>query len=635
MPLAPGEKSKMVARLGVMRLGATRLGYYNPTLKFLIDGVDRSIATSTTGVFVDGLTITDELNHAPNTAQFKCRGFTPIEGQEVQIYMGDTDVHHQLFGGHILSLAQGFAGKPAAPNVHWDVTCIDYTWLLNRRTVIKKYGSQSATAIVLDLIATFAADFTTVNVTPGLPTIDEITFTNEDLPDALTRITERIGGYWYVDYAKDLHLFLTEVADAITVADGSKTASQVRRSADLSQVATRVVARGGGSNTAADVAVGQTTLPLVDAAATWYSASGGIVECGPQRINYTGVQLGGTGSTIGTFLAPPAAITTVDPGGGGGSMSTTQTYRYALGYRTAAGETGPGAETTASGLAVNGSMDVSGIPVPTDAKILGKTLYRNSLTGGALKVRHDMPLTDTTFNDFLGNAELGAAAPSTNTAFAEGIIAAGSTAVDVEDTAQFSATGGWAEGPGGQVFRYTGRSVGSGAGQLTGIPASGIGSLGAPLRGGTVRTIPHLTGVTGVLYAINKGEPVNLIAYVDDTAAQTAMAAYVGAGNGIHEYFITDGRWSITEALARATTELSQRKDPMATVSLTDRNPNIAAGRTITFTLTNPAITGSYKVQRVTISVDVPGGKVFPLRTVECSSRAYSIEDLLRQIRAR
>jgi hypothetical protein len=39
MPLATGQKSQKVARLGVMRLGTARLGWYQPWIKLYINGV--------------------------------------------------------------------------------------------------------------------------------------------------------------------------------------------------------------------------------------------------------------------------------------------------------------------------------------------------------------------------------------------------------------------------------------------------------------------------------------------------------------------------------------------------------------------------------------------------------------------
>lgn len=629
-----------VARLGVARLGAFRLNGFvqpsNPTIKgtawvkVLINGVDKS-----SGTFVSGVTITDELNHQPNTASFRVRGFTPTIGQEVKIYLADTDVTHQLFGGHILSLDQGFEGKPAAPNVFWSVSCIDYTWLLNRRPVIKKYQSVSATGIILDLIANFTAGVTTAHVTAGLASLDEITFTNEDVADALSRICDRIGGYWYIDYGKDLHVFLTEPETAQAVTQTSVSASGIRQDSDLSQVATRVTVRGGGSNTASDVAVGQTTIPVEDS--SWYVT--GTVEIGPQRVTYTGVAAAGeTGSTTGFINPPTVPAAGIFYGGGGGSLTASSTYLIAWAYITAEGVAmaSPVAVALAAGET---QIQTDTAPIPTDPKITLKAIYMSTSNGAAstMKKWTDYSIGNTGVPTIIINsAATGIAAPLANTAGpALEPTPAGSTSLQVENLALFAASG-WAE-VGGIVFSYTGRSATTGAGSLTGIPASGIGSLTAGVRAGTVRSIPHLTGVSGVLYAIPKGEPVNIVVTVNDTAAQAAMATAVG-GDGIHEMFLTDGRWSITEATARANAELSQRKDPLVTTHLVSRDQNIQSGRSITFSMTNPAITGTAKIQRVTITeigIFGPRGHTLPLRTVELSSRQYSFEDLLRQIKGR
>jgi hypothetical protein len=126
---------------------------------------------------------------------------------------------------------------------------------------------------------------------------------------------------------------------------------------------------------------------------------------------------------------------------------------------------------------------------------------------------------------------------------------------------------------------------------------------------------------------------------VNDAAAQTALAALVG-GDGVHEMFITDGRWAITEATAQATTELTMRKNPIVTVEFDSRDSSIVSGRDITITLSSPAISGTFKIQRVTFSEIGVGGalavnNIWPLRHVECSSRRFSFEDLLRQIKGR
>jgi hypothetical protein len=627
MPLATGQRSQKVARLGVMRLGATRLGWYQPWIKLYINGV------LAVGARVEEATITDELNHEPNTASFKVSGIVPLTGQSVAIQCGDTDLSHELFGGRIMAVNKTYeAEKPA--NVIYNCHAIDPTWLLNRRKVTKKYTSQSATAIALDVISSFTSGVTTVNVATGLATIDEITFTNEEVTDALTRIVERIGGYWYIDYSGDLHLFLSETVTAFPITTAApRGMAGITNNEDLSQAATRVIARGGGANVVSDVLVGGATVPVGDI--SWYAGGGGTVECGPQRIAYTGVSTIETGSSTG-FVNPPPQQTGF-ASGSGGSLTSGATYLVAMTYKTAEGETTIGPTWSVLILGGHGELISSTVTVPTDPKITLKTVYVSAANGDATTLRKftDIAIASTLVQvtSYTGGNP---SPPSTNTAgFGSEGTAAGSTTLQVEDLSQFPSAG-WAAAPGDQIFSYTGRSASSGAGTLTGIPASGAGSLTAAVRAGTVKAVPHLTGCTGITYALVNGDPVNIVAIVNDATAQTALATRVG-GDGIHEMFISDGRWSITEATARANAELSLRKDPLVTVSFTSRDPSMQSGRDVTLTITSPAISGTFKIQRVTITelgLSGPTGFLFPLRQVEASSRRYSFEDLLRRIRA-
>lgn len=627
------------ARVGKARLNAFRLGYFLPRIVVFVNSVDRT-GPGTAYARIAGASITDELNHAPNTVRLICQGFTPVQGHQVQISLGSADL--QLFGGHILSVGQTYeAEKPA--NVVWDVNCIDYTWLLNRLKVLKKYTNQSATAIIKDLIVTFTTDFTTVHVTDGLPVIDEITFTDEDVTDAITRVMQRIGGYWFVDFAKDINAFLTNTETAGQITQASpRGMKNIVQHVDLSQVATRVWARGGGSNAASDVLVGATTIPVEDEA--WYAAGSGsrVVEVGQQRIAYTDVASAGeTGSTTG-YVAPPPATFNITGPAGAGSLDPSAVYGYAMTFVTAAGETTPSATVSGTSGAA-GQAQVNAMPVSSDPSVTGRHLYRTEGGLGILKkVTTGGPFAATTptiYTDTVADASLGAVPPTTSTAGQSALsVAAGATSLPVDDCALFLAAGGWALAPGNQLFSYTGRSAASGPGSLTGIPATGVGSLTAPVRSGTVKAAPHLTGCTGIVYPISKGDPLNIVAGVGDVAAQTAMSGWIGYGSGVHEMFITDGRWGLAEATAQATSELTMRKDPLVTVSFESRDPTLMSGRDITITLSSPAISGTFKIQKVTFSEIGIGGAshpIFPLRRVECSSRRFSFEDLVRQIKSR
>ena len=750
MPITGSTTGKSYARLGKMRLGATRLDYYQPWFKVLINGIDQSGK-----VRIEGATITQNLDGQPDTATLRVSGMTPTKGQELKIYMGDTDVAHCLFAVHILSVKTVYEGG-LATNVAYDLACIDYTWRLNDKKILKKYTSTSASAIVTDLASTYASWITTTNVASGLATLDEITFTNEDVTDALDRIAARVGGYWYLDCGKDLHFFTNENLVAQPVTDAAPKGWQIDHlDVDLSQVRTRAIVRGGGSNASADVPAGATTLPVVDG--VWYSASGGYVESGPQRITYTGkstldgqgcVTAGTPGSapsapsavqsaggvasayvpgslTPGTYQykitfvsaagessassAASAAISQVNrPDGGvgltpttGGSMAPSTTYAYAMTYGTASGETTGPFIGTATLNASQNAVALSTIQISGDARVTKRRIYRQY--GGVYRLVGTInDNTTTTFTDTLADAALGAEIPATNNAGSGkmdvasiAIGATGTTSRKVYRTAVGDSTfkllstiadnttttlldntadaslgvalgtptigaspgdatlrlsdlakvpaSGWVR-VGSQVIRYTGRSATSGEGDVTGVPPSGTsGCITSIIPAGTMVTVePHLTGVPAsgagaVVYPINTGDQINVRVERNDTAAQTALAGFLGTGDGVVEDFDQDGRLSIAECQNRGDARLTAFKDPISTLSGTTRDQTVRAGRSVTFTVTNPPVSGTFKIQRVTLSELAIGGAqtyVFPTRRVEASSKRFSLDDLLRQIRA-
>jgi hypothetical protein len=327
------------ARLGIARLNAFRLNVYEPIAYGYVNGVPVTTGAAGTGLRIEGASIDQILNDQVDTASFRTRGFVPVAGQTIAVYDGEATAEHQLFGGRILETTQIYESRKE--NRAHEIRCVDPTWLLNRRTVLATYVGQSATAIVLDLIARWARGVTTRAVVAGLPVVDEITFTNEYLPVCLTAICERIGGHWYLDYTGDLHVFLSEAPDANTITDAAPHgAADLALTEDLSQVVTQVIGRGGGVGAAIDLPAGSVDLPVDegDAADSWYSPSGGLVEVTAQRVTYSGVRgLGATGALVGTGNAPTASPRPTPVGGNTHTVGAT--YGYAVTFTTASGET--------------------------------------------------------------------------------------------------------------------------------------------------------------------------------------------------------------------------------------------------------------------------------------------------------
>jgi hypothetical protein len=305
----------------------------NQKIPVIVIGGVATGAAASRRVLIESLSIHDQLNEVPNTCTFTVQGDRPVEGAEILIAYGSANSPARLFAGTILRGTQLYvAAKPS--NVLWQVEGIDYTWELNRRLVVAKYTNQSASAIAANLVATWApAGFTTA-IQAGLPVLDEISFTNTPLMDAMAQLATRIGGYANCDYFKAIGLWITPPGSppsALTPTHPTLQEFQVTR--DLSQVVTRALVEGGGVNSLALVPPGETRLPVEDS--IWYPANGRVVS-GPQRLTYSSVVPGGSGAIVGPGVSPGAAPAAASVAGGTLAVGT---YKYAYTWVTAAGET--------------------------------------------------------------------------------------------------------------------------------------------------------------------------------------------------------------------------------------------------------------------------------------------------------
>lgn len=597
------------------------------TIAITIGGVTR-----TTDVVMKDLRIVDVLNEAPNTCTFTVKsGAAPIKGQAVTVTL-DGEV---IFGGTILSVRH--VCRLSVTDVIWELSCVDYTWLLDNQKVMRRYTGQSATTIVEDIINTDTDGFTAYNVEAGLPTIDEIEFTDEDVSRALTRIAKQIGAYWKAGYDRDIYFFITYPGSEAIPTDITEAHPSVRNfryETDLSQVRTRVFVEGYGANAAADVSAGLTTLPVTDGGP--YSGTGGIVRSGPQRITYTGVSgTNGAGSTTGYIAAPPSGMT-ASADGTAGSLDSDADYRYAVTYVTSEGETTPSPLVLVHTTPPFDQVTLNSIPVSSDPKVASKKLYRTEGGGAQLKLAATLSAAQTTTTDSLGDGSLGANAPTTNTAGMGTLaVAAGATSIPVSDLAVFPASG-WAQS-GGQIFRYTGRSASTGSGTLTGIPASGVGSITAEIRSGTIQVVPHLSGIPAsgagaIAYDIPSGERVNVYVQVDNSdspTAASALAAMVG-GDGVREHTIQDNRWTIESCQAAGEADLALFSYAQTKVTYECRDAASASGKLITILLGAPNnISDTLRIQQVVID----HFEFFPsLRyTVTATNAKFSLDDLFRR----
>lgn len=336
------------ARLNVGRLNAFRLNFYEPLTFAIVGGTDR-----TRNVRIEGAAVEHVLNDQPDTAAVRVHGFVPVAGQTFALYAGERSADQQIFGGRLLATTVLYESRKE--NVAYDLNAIDPTWLLNRRKVLARYAGVGAVHLIGDLMSRFTYGFEWyAYVTIPNVVIDEITFTNETVASCLTAVCERIGASWYVDYANSLHVFFSEDPPAASITDATpRTATDLTLTEDLSQVVTRVVARGGAGAAAVDLPVGATEIPVRDDG--WYSGTGGVAEVAAQRVTYMGVQgRSGTGALVGVGLAPTSPVHAAPMASNNfPTPMASGTYQYALTFANAVGETlpAPPASVTLGGTA--------------------------------------------------------------------------------------------------------------------------------------------------------------------------------------------------------------------------------------------------------------------------------------------
>lgn len=600
-------------------------------------------STVTSQVRAGSVRIDDILNETPNTAEFVIDGSAPAINAEVKIGLGDVTTPNLLFAGVIIGVEQLYEGRAANPA--WRVDCQDYTFTLNKLRPFGIWSATSATTIAQSLISTYAAGFTSTGVQSSLASVSIVFDGSDDMATCLTRLAALIGGYWYVDYAKDLHFFTSETTNAPdTVGDQAGTKllhnPPITKRTDLSQIRTRVYVVGAGVRTLGTLTAGATKIPVEDS--TIYASGGGSVKVGSQVLTYTGKTSNTkTGSRTNNYPGPAPAVT-INTGITGQTFTVGNRYSFCIRYNIGGtfGSPTPGSvEITAVSDGAGGAYAIRTTPTfPTGAtqwKLYGR------VNGGAWYTWSPGPFNvSTTFLDWgnlaFGGAFWGLEDPTATVATNTNIVGAnptpvGSTALAVQDVAQFSSTGGVAVAA-GQVITYTGLSTTSGFGALTGIPSSGFGSITAEIQSGSVITnAPSLVGVpssgTGsVAVDIPAGESCRLFVQRDDTTAQGTY--------GIYEYVIEDDTLSSdAQCQARGDADLALFKNPIVTITYATRDTKSVSGKDVTVSFTGaPGYTGTYKIVRVTIDqIDQVAGRAAPRYTCQASTVKFSLADLLRR----
>lgn len=273
----------------------------------------------------EGPTVTDTLNQ-PKRFRFRTgASYQPPATATVVAVRGTLPV----FAGTVVSVLQTYlALNPALNNLAWEIECVNYNFLFRRRRPFGVYNA-SATSVVTSLVSSYSATFTTTNVQASLANVNIVFDGSKDLAECLTAIALLIGGYWYIDDARDVHFFLVEASATPNPINDSNVAvltdPPLTIFTDWSQVRTRDYVVGPSTTILSAVVPGIISLPLRDVSI--FDLTGTVLVNG-QKITYTG-----------RSQASPPVAPTIIPAAGTGLGSGTYTYAYT--DVTAAGETIP------------------------------------------------------------------------------------------------------------------------------------------------------------------------------------------------------------------------------------------------------------------------------------------------------
>jgi len=208
------------------------------TIEIKVNNVDK-----TNDVVLESIAKNDTLNNQKDELKFQVLrygdvGFEPEINQDVKFYV-DNELE---FGGVIVSVENTINAGIVVQNI----SCSDYTYLLDRQLVLKKYQNKTVKQIIDDIVTNYCDGFTTNNVNCNIE-LDEVVFNRVTPSEAIDQLAQIVNYSWYVDYEKDIHFFEYNNNPApflITDTNGNYLEGTLKITKDLSQLRNKVTIRG-------------------------------------------------------------------------------------------------------------------------------------------------------------------------------------------------------------------------------------------------------------------------------------------------------------------------------------------------------------------------------------------------------
>lgn len=154
-----------------------------------------------------GIAVSMQLGAPPSTCQFTIDGDSnaPVGGEKIEI-TDSQDSNRLLWAGTIQTIQQIYEGQ--TNQLAWQVSCVDFTWLANRKRPVGSWFQVSVTQIVTELIQQCCPGFTINHVQTNLGKVTIVLDGSLDLITVLNTLAAAIGGgHWYFDFQQDLHFF--------------------------------------------------------------------------------------------------------------------------------------------------------------------------------------------------------------------------------------------------------------------------------------------------------------------------------------------------------------------------------------------------------------------------------------------
>lgn len=256
MALSGTQKALMQGRSGIARSGATRSGYFAP-LNVVITIDNNGIPTDVSRyVAYNGWSLSLNLNDEIDTATLALlpsMPFVPVTRAQVKIGFGA--IGNLQFAGIVLTVQK--TRKPGPDPREWyDLTCVDWTAILDAHLVVATYPPQSVTTTIRDLIARFTrGNISTAGVAANLPSVPGMSIVNERPSTILRRLTNKIGGGFWLDANRVLRAWSSTMPSPIQdqppmpLTDTLKTLKTFRSTEDASQQRTRLFVEGQQTKT--------------------------------------------------------------------------------------------------------------------------------------------------------------------------------------------------------------------------------------------------------------------------------------------------------------------------------------------------------------------------------------------------